>query len=258
MPRVPAEPAEAYTLLAGLYDEIVIDPCHEDWVAFLDALWCEDPLGVRSVLDVCCGTGLLAARLRARGYEVAGVDASQAMLDVARRRLGPDVALSRTTLPGMTVEGVFDAAVSTFDSFNYLTPDELRATLCEIALRVRPDGWLVFDLHTDRMMEFTISNPVVEGEASGNAFAIRSVVDAVVRTCDTTIELTPAPGGAPFSERHRQYFHPDAAVRDALQDAGFELTGISEEYTHRPVAASTLRATFIARRRPGHPASWSS
>ena len=249
MSRVPVEPAEAYSLIAGVYDEIVVDPCHDEWASFLDALWSADPPGVRSVLDVCCGTGLLAARLRARGYEVAGVDASEAMLAVARRRLGPNVALSRTTLPGMTVEGVFDAAVSTFDSFNYLTPDELRETLREIALRVRRDGWLVFDLHTDRMMEFTIATPVVEGESSGNAFAIRSVVDAAVRTCDTTIELTPATGGEPFSERHRQYFHTDAAVRDALQGAGFELTGIREEYTHRPVAASTLRATFIARRR---------
>ena len=248
MPRAPARPVEAYSLLAGLYDEIVIDPCHDAWASFLHTRWSADPQGVRTVLDVCCGTGLLAARLSARGYEVAGVDGSEAMLAVARSRLGSRVKLSRTTLPDLTVEGVFDAAVCTFDSFNYLTPDEFRLTLRELALHVRPDGWLVFDVHTDGMMEFTISNPVVTGESSGNAFAIRSIVDAGARTCETTIELTPARDGEAFSEQHRQYFHADASIHDALQSAGFAVISVSEEYTHQPVEPSTLRATWIARR----------
>ena len=48
---------EAYSRLAGVYDEIVIDPCHDRWASFLHELWSTDPEGVRSVLDLCCGTG---------------------------------------------------------------------------------------------------------------------------------------------------------------------------------------------------------
>jgi SAM-dependent methyltransferase len=241
---------EAYSRLAGIYDEIVIDPCHEDWASFLHALWSADPEGVRTVLDLCCGTGLLAGELIARGYRVVGVDASEAMLDLARKRLGPQVVLSRMTLPDLTVEGVFDAAVCTFDGLNYLTPDEFRLTMGELALRVRPAGWLVFDLHTDRMMEFTISNPVVAGESAGNDFVIRSVVDPDARTCDTRIELTRARDGEPFSEQHRQYFHTPAEVDAALRDAGFAVTAVNEAYTHQPVETATLRATWTAVRLP--------
>jgi hypothetical protein len=115
---------------------------------------------------------------------------------------------------------------------------------------LRPAGWLVFDLHTDAMMALTISNPVVAGESAGNDFVISSVVDSHARTVDTTIELTQHRDGEPFSERHRQYFHSDADVRAALQGAGFALTAIGEEYTHRPADASTLRATWTARRLP--------
>jgi predicted TPR repeat methyltransferase len=243
---------EAYSRLAGIYDEVVIDPCHEHWASFLDALWSGDSARVRTVLDVCCGTGLLAEELIARGYRVVGVDASEAMLDVARERLGPEVVLRRMTLPDLIVDGDFDAAVCTFDGLNYLTLEELRLTMGEVALHLRPGGWLVFDLHTDQMMEFTLSNPVVAGEAAGNAFVIHSLVDRGARTCDTRIELTRARDGDPFSEQHRQYFHTDAEVGAALQDAGFVLTAISEEYTHRPVEpSSTLRATWVARRRRG-------
>ena len=41
----------------------------------------------RSVLDVGCGTGQLAAAL-GEGRDVAGVDPARAMLEVARRRAG--------------------------------------------------------------------------------------------------------------------------------------------------------------------------
>ena len=239
---------EAYSRLAGVYDEIVVDPCHDRWASFLHELWSTDADGVRTVLDLCCGTGLLAGELLARGYRVVGVDASDAMLALARERLGPEVVLSRTTLPDLAVEGLFDAAVCTFDGLNYLTPDELRLTMAAVAACLRPAGWLVFDLHTDAMMNFTIANPVVAGQSAGNDFVISSVVDPGARTCDTRIELTRLRDGDPFSEQHRQYFHADADMRATLLDAGFEVTAVEEEYTHEPADASTLRATWTARR----------
>jgi SAM-dependent methyltransferase len=248
--RDPVRNVTAYSRLAGIYDEIVIDPCHERWASFLDELWSADPVGIRSVLDLCCGTGLLAAELIARGYRVVGVDASDAMLTRARERLGPEVVLTRMALPDLKVEGVFDAAVCTFDGLNYLTQEEVRLTMAAVALRLRPAGWLVFDLHTDGMMDFTISNPVVAGESAGNDFVISSVVDPGARTCDTRIELTRPRDGDPFSEQHRQYFHAAGDVRASLQDAGFAVTAVGEEYTNQPADAATLRATWTARRLP--------
>jgi hypothetical protein len=152
------------------------------------------------------------------------------------------------TLPELAGHRGFDAAVCTFDGLNYLTPDELRSTMDTVALRLRPAGWFVFDLHTDRMMNFTISNPVVGGESAGNGFVISSTVDPDARTCDTTIELMRPRAGDCFSEQHRQYFHTDSDVRASLQDAGFAVTTVCEEYTHEPANGSTLRATWIARR----------
>ncbi len=138
---------EAYSRLAGVYDEIVVDPCYERWATFLDELWHTDDAGVQDVLDVCCGTGLMAQELVARGYCVVGVDASATMLSRARRLLGPQAVLSRQTLPDLKIDGIFDAAVSTFDGLNYLTLAQLRATLIALSRRLRGGGWIVFDLH---------------------------------------------------------------------------------------------------------------
>ena len=157
------------------------------------------------------------------------------------------------TLPDLTLDGVFDAAVCTFDGFNYLTPEDLGLTMAAVAQRLRPAGWLVFDLHTDAMMDFTISHGVVAGQAAENDFVISSVVDPSARTCDTKIVLTRPRDGDPFCERHRQYFHTDTDVRASLRDAGFAVTAVGEEYTHQPAVASTLCATWTARRLPATP-----
>ena len=241
---------EAYSRLAGVYDEIVVDPCHGRLASFFDELWSADMVGVRSVLDLGCGSGLLAAELIARGYDVVGVDASEAMLAVARERLGPEAVLHRMTLPDLALDDVFDAAVCTLDGFTYLSPDGLRRTVAALGGRVRAGGWLVFDLHTDAMMEFTISRGVVASRSAASDFVISSVVDPDARTCDTKIAVTRTPDGDPFVERHLQYFHRETDVRSALREAGFTVTAVRAEYTQRPADAATLSAAWITRRLP--------
>ena len=242
-------PLDAYTRLAGVYDEVVVDPCHGALAGFLDELFGTDDEGVACLLDVCCGTGLLAAELTARGYRVTGVDASEAMLARARHLLGPHATLIHATLPDLPLETAFDAATCTLDGFTYLAPAALAPTVEAIARVLRPAGWLVFDTHTASMMAFTSSRPVVSGEEEGHRFVILAEVDADARLCDTRIDVTPGGAASPFSEHHRQYFHRDADIRTALMDGGFEVIAVRDGYSDRPADDSTLSATWIARLR---------
>jgi SAM-dependent methyltransferase len=179
---------------------------------------------------------------------VVGVDASEAMLDRARRLVGPAVELIHDSLPDLGVGGRFDAVVCTLDGITYLAPAELGRAFTSFAARLRPDGWLAFDAHTDSMMAFARSHPVVQGEKDGTRFTITSVVDSGVRASDTRIEIAP-PDAAPFTEQHRQYFHRDGEIRTGLALAGFEVTAVGDGYSDRPAGESTLSATWIARRR---------
>ena len=238
---------DAYTRLAGVYDEVVVDPCHGALAEFLDELFGADDETVTEILDVCCGTGLLAAELGTRGYRVTGVDASEAMLARARRLLGPHAALIHATLPDLPLERTFDAVTCTLDGFTYLAPADLAPTVKAIAHVVRPAGWLVFDAHTDAMMAFTSSRPVVSGEQEGHRFMILAEVDEDARLCNTRIDVAAADAAAPFSEHHRQYFHRETDIRTALVDGGFEVVAVRDGYSDRPADESTLSATWIAR-----------
>jgi len=106
------------------------------------------------VLDVGCGSGLLARELLAAGYTVHGVDASSAMIELARRHAPAasfHVARLPTRLPTGTPGGLplVDAVVSTGHVLNYLdSEDEIGLALAEMANAARPGGTLAIDLMT--------------------------------------------------------------------------------------------------------------
>jgi len=111
------------------------------------------------VLDVGCGSGLLARELLTAGFAVHGIDASPAMIELARDYArGADFAVVRlpTGLP-TGVDGALpeaDAVVSTGHVLNYLdTHADIVQALGELARAVRPAGVLAIDLMTGRYSE---------------------------------------------------------------------------------------------------------
>ncbi|HEU0246110.1 MAG TPA: class I SAM-dependent methyltransferase [Gaiellaceae bacterium] len=90
------------------------------------------------VLDVATGTGLVAAELLRRGFDVTGLDQSPEMLAVARRRFGEGVELVQASADSLPFED------RTFDhlTFTYLLRyvDDSQSTLLELVRVVRPGG----------------------------------------------------------------------------------------------------------------------
>ncbi len=108
------------------------------------------------VLDAGCGSGLLARQLVEAGYRVHGIDASPAMIDLARAE-APGAAFEVLALPTRRDAGeagglpAADAVVSTGHALNYLeTREDIGLALGELARALRPGGLLAIDLMTER------------------------------------------------------------------------------------------------------------
>ncbi|MDB5067018.1 MAG: methyltransferase protein [Chloroflexi bacterium] len=132
---------------AHLYDTAALQravyrPAHDAVVAELRAA------GSRRVLDVGCGTGILATRIGedGRGARVVGCDLSMGMLRRAAARVrGAWVQGDALRLP--LRDGALDAVVST-QAFHFL-PDR-RAALAEFHRVLRPGGLLVIAMVNPR------------------------------------------------------------------------------------------------------------
>lgn len=100
-----------------------------------------------SVLDLGCGTGLLAAACAERGVRVVGVDPAAAMLAIAAARPGGDL-VTWVEGDGRTcrLDQRFDLIVMTGHAFQCLLTDaDQRATLATIAAHLAPRGRFIFD-----------------------------------------------------------------------------------------------------------------
>ncbi len=92
------------------------------------------------VLDVGCGTGIQLASYQQAGCRVTGIDASPAMLQVARSRLGTGASLTlgdaaRMPYPDHTFDLVLAATV-----VHEMAPRDREAALGEMKRVLRPGG----------------------------------------------------------------------------------------------------------------------
>ena len=127
--------------LARVYD--ALDPDRSDLDVYMALV---DELGVRSVLDIGCGTGTFACMLAGRGIEVTAVDPAAAILDVARAKPGANAVRwvhgDATMLPALHVDAAFMTANV---AQVFLADDDWAATLTAARQALRSGGWLVFE-----------------------------------------------------------------------------------------------------------------
>ncbi len=75
-----------FTSLAPYYDELMSHVPYSSWVDYVLKLCKRYKHSPKQILDCACGTGNVTYELASRGFDVVGVDFSQEMIDVARRK----------------------------------------------------------------------------------------------------------------------------------------------------------------------------
>lgn len=257
MSAVPAPDAAyelPYSALARVYDRWMAadEVPYDQWVAFAKERFAEADLQVKTVLDVCCGTGMTIRTLQDQGFRVTGVDASASMLDVARTRADAGTELRHLTLPDQRLAelGPFDAALVCFDSANYFTGDGALGTILHhLAGALRPGGVLVFDLSTRPSFEAIAALGEFSEDFGDFSYVwnTRHVPDSPYYEYLVSLYVPEGEQYRRVVERHPQRWFSRDEVESALRDAGFTAIRTSDNYTDRLATDATRRDTWSAR-----------
>ncbi|HET9156770.1 MAG TPA: class I SAM-dependent methyltransferase [Myxococcaceae bacterium] len=180
------------------------------------------------VLDVGCGSGRLARRLVEAGFDVVGVDASPAMIELARAH-APEVRFEVLALPtgrpagaagGLTLR---DAVVSTGHVLNYLeSPEAIDSALGELARGLREGGILAIDLMTERFARRHDRCSHVRIEEDWAVMTRDSRPGPLLLVRDITVFRRAADGWRRTDEQHRNVTFEADRARDVLRAHGVE------------------------------------
>jgi SAM-dependent methyltransferase len=173
------------------------------------------------ILDVCCGTGHLAAALSERGFVVSGVDGSAQMLRIAQRNAPRAEFLFDDVRKFRQLER-FDAAVSTYDSINHILEGaELRATFENVYHALLPGGRFVFDMNMEEGYRCRWGG-TLRGFDNSRPFMIRAFYSPAERLARNVVAWLgdEAEGAAEITILERCY--SELEVRSALTEARFQ------------------------------------
>lgn len=215
--------------LARLYD--LLEPSHR---ADLDPyLALATDFGARSILDVGCGTGVLALRLAERGHDVVGVDPAAASIDVARSKPGADrvrfLVGDATALPPLQV----DLATMTGNVAQvFLTDAEWAAALDGIRDALRPGGRLVFETRDparrvweDWRRDWAPQRVDLVGIGTIESWAEVTRVEGPFVTFAGSVTL---PDGTVIPTSSTLRFREREEIETTLADAGFSVDDVRE------------------------------
>jgi SAM-dependent methyltransferase len=225
----------SYDRLAGLYDQ---HWGHEFAVAAksaFDAHLAHLLPPDSSVLDLCCGTGLMLAHILRSGFRGFGVDESARMLAIARTH-APGAKLRRSDMADYRTDLRFDAVVSFYNSLNHArSPRHLRATLANVAAHLRPGGLLLFDYVLPEAFE-TAWDASEQIDHADGAWSLHYTYDRSSGRATCLVNR---------KDRIRQTCFRPHQFREALAAAGFEIVS---EMTMNGARPAGCRRLVLARK----------
>jgi cyclopropane fatty-acyl-phospholipid synthase-like methyltransferase len=143
-------------------DETLTD--EKFWTEFKDLLFSEDKLesseeeiekiidladlekGMK-VLDMPCGVGRHSIKLKKKGFNVVGVDKTEAYIEDAQQKESDDIEFLQDDMKDFRRENSFDAVINWWNSFGYFeNKEDDRRMLDNIQASLKEDGVLVMDL----------------------------------------------------------------------------------------------------------------
>ena len=222
---------------------------YERWAPFYDAMRGDqtEPISyvrgliekhhhaAKTLLELGCGTGSVLEQLQSR-YAVTGVDLSEQMLRIARKRL-PGVRLLRRDVTSAELGETFDVVLCVADVVNHLRPfRKWEALFARGHRHLAAGGIFVFDMNTEPHLSELAAQPPVTAWSPQGDFTMLDVVEAAgagVEIEVTVFEHRRDGGYRLHTARVPEISYPAERVTGSLR-ARFRRVRVYDENRSRP------------------------
>jgi ubiquinone/menaquinone biosynthesis C-methylase UbiE len=218
---------------------------YREWRRWLRAAMAGRGVRPRVLVDLACGTGNSTVPWVSRGRLVVGVDRSEAMLRVARRKSSA-VRWHHQDLTRLRLAERADAVTCHFDALNHVLREaELQRVFDNVARILVPGGLFQFDLNTRHMLRWLGGRQKIF-RAGRHWYVADNAFDPATGVATFRQHWFVAQG--PLYRRMeitvRERAYEDRDLRRMLRRAGMELV---ETRVQRTVAGRPGRKLYLAR-----------
>ncbi|MDR2888268.1 MAG: class I SAM-dependent methyltransferase [Lachnospiraceae bacterium] len=251
---------DMYRSFAGVYDQLMADVPYDEWSRRLDDWIGQYGISQKGrsseadlVVDLGCGTGTLTGLLARMGYECIGIDNSQEMLTVARKKVvdaPPPILYLCQDMREMELYGTVGTVVSVCDCLNYLlTEEDLLAVFSRVNNYLYPGGIFIFDFNTIYKYETVIGDTTIAENREECSFIWENYYhdEEGINEYDVSFFVREQDGRyRRFQENHYQKGYSLETVRGLLERAGMRFIAAFDGESGGAVSDESERIYVIA------------
>ena len=250
---LPADFELPYSELAQIYDHVMRHVDYIRWADYIQSVFTRFEATPKDVLELACGTGAMACILDDRGYCMTGIDRSESMIAVAKRK---SVDSRRTIrfqvgdMVRMPVSGSFDAVLCLYDSINYVVDEaDIAAMLKGLRRVLNADGLFVFDVCTEINSRRYFHNQVDQESKGDFSYVRRCEYVPETRIQINEFQFTFNREGKRYStrERHEQRIYPVARLKEICQESGYRVLGAFDGFSFEEASEKSNRVHYVVR-----------
>jgi len=215
------------------------------YVGLINQLLDERSIKQVRILDLACGTGILAMKLAEYGHFVYGIDISPQMIKIAKSKSiwSSNVSFEVQNMTQLCVESKFYLATCTFDSINYLMDtDGLKLMCYRIASVLHESGLFVFDSNTNQLYANRHKGRY-ERELGGESFVQSLNYDPIKKEATTVFEFSDG-----NTEVHKQRPYDLVELEPLLAEVGLRIVHVFSGFDKKPYNSESERLICVAER----------
>ncbi|KGR72567.1 class I SAM-dependent DNA methyltransferase [Streptococcus phocae subsp. phocae] len=243
-----------YEKFASVYDAIMDQSLYDLWTDF-SLRHLPKHKNRKSLLELACGTGIQSVRFAQAGFDVTGLDLSQEMLAVAKKRAESakkEIHFTQGNMLDLSKVGTFDFVTCYSDSICYMQDEvEVGDVFKQVYDALNDDGIFIFDVHSIYQMEKVFPGYAYHENADDFAMVWDSFEDEAPYSVvhELTFFIQDEDGRfSRFDEVHEERTYELLTYDILLEQAGFKSFKVYADFEDQAPTATSKRWFFVARK----------